>query len=459
MVKNLYETNIGKTELFADGEILEKICGDAALKLHSPVLKEVAVTSEKPWEWLFGYPSVISDGKGGYFLYYRGMGTSRTYNKDECEKQVTCICHSSDGMNFSRMDTGFLWEGSKNNNIVYHGSICHNFTPFYDTNPKCLPSQRFKAVGGVYNQEKNEGLFALASEDGIHWELLSNVSIFTSGAFDSQNVAFYDHILGKYRMYSRYWHTGRSDKHEFGGFRAIQSCVSDDFLHWSEAVPNEYGEEISEHFYTNATIPCPGAEHLLLSFPNRFNETRKRIMTHDGYGISDTVFMTSHDGVNWERLFKESWLRPGMDEKNWTDRNMMIGAGIIETPDGNFSLICGEHNYTDDNRLRRVVIRRHGFVSLSAGWKTGCGITKPFIYEGGDLHLNYSTSAAGYVKAWLVCADAESPCSAPENTAELYGDTLDDAYSLNTADGFIGKKVRLCFELKDGDVYTYRFER
>ena len=447
---SLYETKIGRTELFVDGSVLEATKGGARLRMHPPELKEIAVSAEKPWEWhVGGYQSVTPDGKGGYFLYYRGFGTSRTYKVDEGEKQVSCVCHSADGINFRRLNTGFLWEGSRENNIVYANSmICHNFTPFYDANPNCAPSERFKAVGGLSGE--GGGLFALASEDGINWRPLCKEPILTKGAFDSQNVAFYDSVLGKYRMYSRYW-TGATETNIWGEIRAIQSCASDDFLHWSEPVPNDYGEEITEHFYTNAACPCPGAEHMLLSFPNRFNPTRKRISAHDGDGVSDTVFMASRDGVKWSRLFKESWLRPGLDEANWTDRNMMVGAGIVEMPDGNFSLYCSENIYEKDNRIRRISIRRHGFVSLSAGWETGCGITKPFLYEGGELRLNYSTSAAGYVKAWLV--------GAPENAPELYGDSLDDIYPLKAGEELIGKPIQLCFQLKDADLYSYRFAK
>lgn len=451
-----YKKILGRTELFADGDVLEKSCGGAALRLHHPVLKEICVVADKPWEWLFGYPSVIPDGKGGYLLYYRGMGVSRTYTRDECDVQVCCVCYSPDGINFERVNTGFEWEGTTDNNIVYYGTVCHNFTPFYDTNPNCPPNERFKALGGV----QPDGLFVFCSEDGIHWKPMKDESIFTDGAFDSQNVAFYDHVLGKYRLYSRYMHQeGVTDRRAWGGFRAIQSCVSDDFIHWSDAVSNDYGHPITEHFYTNATVQCPGAEHLLLSFPNRFNPERGRIKTHDKTGVSDTVFMTSHDGVNWTRQFKESWLRPGLDDGNWTDRNMMVGAGIIETADGNFALVCGEHNYTDTNRLTRVVIRRHGFVSLSAGWEPGCGMTKPFIYEGGDLHLNFSTSAPGYIKAWLIPAESDCSCGVPEGTEIFYGDSLDDIYPLASRSDLLGKPVHLCFELKDADVFTYRFEK
>ena len=441
------ETN--RAELFVDGEALENTRGGAALKLHAPVLKEIAVTCEKPWEWLLGYPSIVPDGAGGYFLYYRGMGTSRNFRTDECEKQVTCVCHSPDGVSFRRVNTGFAWEGHRESNIVWAGAASHNFSPFYDTNPACPSAQRFKALGGVCGHGC-DGLFAFASADGIHWQQLGGRQVFTDGAFDSQNVAFYDSLLGQYRLYSRYW-TAQSETSVYSGIRAIQSCVSGDFLHWGGPTPNDYGEEISEHFYTNAACPCPGAEHVLLSFPSRFMPDRKRIPAHDAPGISDTVFMASRGGVRWARLFKESWLRPGLDDANWTDRNMMVGSGIAETPDG-LSIYCTEHNY-QDHRIRRAVVRRHGFVSLSAGWEAGFGVTKPFVYRGGNLRLNFSTSAAGSVKAWLAGGGEEAPTDA----YELYGDALDEEYPLRDQEKYIGKTVRLCFELKDADVFSYRF--
>jgi len=421
----LYETKIGRTELFADNDVLETTNGGAALKMHSPELKEIVITAEKPWECQIGYISVIPDGKNGYFLYYRGISKlfmerekieleqfDSNMRKKKFFESRTCVAHSVNGVNFNKLNAGiFAYEGSYENNIIYNGPIAHNFTPFYDDNPDCPPSMRFKAMGGIADIG---GLYALASGDGIHWRLLSDEPIVTDGVFDSQNVPFYDSVLGKYRLYSRYM-----AKNAQGEFRAVQSCVSDDFFHWSEVVPNDYGEEQSEQLYTNAACPCPGAEHILLSFPMRFMEGRKRISEHEYTGVSDTVFMTSRNGVKWTRLFKEAWLRPGLDRANWTDRNMIIGPSIAITPDGNFALYFTEHNWAEDNRIRRAVIRKHGFVSLSAGWEPGYGATKPFLYESGNLRLNYSTSAAGHVKAWLIDANAEITFDVPEAAKEL----------------------------------------
>ena len=136
------------------------------------------------------------------------------------------------------------------------------------------------------------------------------------GKFDSVNVALWDSHAGCYRLFSRYLdESAGADK----GVRAIQSCISDDFIHWSEPVPHHYDDDVPlEHFYTNATAPCPGAEHILLSFPMRFVPERTKYnegMDYPGDGISDAVFMSSRDGIHWDRTFMESWLRAGPDQR------------------------------------------------------------------------------------------------------------------------------------------------
>ena len=457
-----------RTELFADGVMAERMDG-AYLKLHSPTQCEVSVTGEKPWENGFGNTfggylgihSVVPDLQGGYLLYYRGQGSSQS-GRDADQGQVTCLCRSHDGVHFERIDAGlheFL--GTTDNNIILRGMYSNNFSVFFDTHPACEPDKRYKALAGskAFGLVSEEaGLYAYGSADGIRWQLLSPRPVITDGFFDSQNLAFYDAGIAAYRCYSRYF-----DKECAGiagndwGFRAIQSCISHDFINWSKPIPNQYGESITEHFYTNATIPCPGAEHILLSFPKRFMETRKKIQEHEHTGISDTVFMASRDGVNWTRLFKESWLRPGPDMGNWTDRNMLVGAGCVIMPDGSMSFYHTEHNGLPDNRIRRIQIRKHGFVSLSAEFAGGRAATPPLLYEGGRLRLNYSSSAAGYVKAALLPADAD--WASPENAYTLYGDSLDEFYPLapNSTVALAGRPVRLHFELKDADIFSFGF--
>ena len=55
-------------------------------------------------------------------------------------------------------------------------TFCHNFAPFYDTNPNCKPDERYKAIGGIIQQG---GIHVFASPDGIHWHLLADGPVIT----------------------------------------------------------------------------------------------------------------------------------------------------------------------------------------------------------------------------------------------------------------------------------------
>ena len=76
------------------------------------------------------------------------------------------------------------------------GEGTHNFTPFLDQNPAARPEERYKALAGG-------PLIALCSPDGIHWRKLRDEPVITQGAFDSQNLAFWDSARGRYAAYFR----------------------------------------------------------------------------------------------------------------------------------------------------------------------------------------------------------------------------------------------------------------
>ena len=105
----------------------------------------------------------------------------------------------------------------------------------------------------------------------------------TKGAFDSQNLAFWDASRGSYGCYSLIFST----------VRAIQISASPDFFQWSEGVPIRYAANAPvEHFYTSAAVPCPTAPHLMLAFPKRIFDARKKLLEHKHKGVSDAVFVT-----------------------------------------------------------------------------------------------------------------------------------------------------------------------
>ena len=444
-------------ELLVDDWLVESARG-ASLKLHPPQRREVVLVTDQPWEGVTSaYFSVLQDGDL-IRLYYRGSVPGSDLSAD----QVTCVAESRDGIHFTRPKLGLIEvDGSSENNVVWKGTESHNFAPFIDTNPDCKPDERYKALAGTKQPGKNwqegatpGGLFAFASPDGIRWHKMKKEPVLTKGAFDSLNLAFWDPARSRYACYNRIF---------TDGVRAIQSSHSSDFLNWSDGAANRYAEGApKEHFYTNATRPCPGAEHLLLSFPKRFVPSRKKIPSHSDTGVSDAVFMSSRDGVHWDRTFTGAWVRPGRDQKNWTDRNNMPAWGMVEAAPGEWSMYISEHYRWPDNRMRRLVLPRHRFASAAAGPGGGQFVTRPLTFQGDRLVLNYATSAAGGIQVELQDESGKPlPGFALADMEPLYGDELDRVVTWkNGADlgSLAGKPVRLRFVLNDADVFALRFQ-
>ncbi len=443
-------------ELLVDEWLVDAKSG-VELALNHPQRAEVVLVTDAPWEGpTSGYYSVAQDGDI-IRLYYRGYASG----SDKSENQVTCMAESRDGVHFTRPNLGIIEiDGSSENNVIWKGIESHNLAVFRDTNSDCKPDQRYKALGGIraagtnwLGEKVEQGLYAFGSPDGIHFKKISNQPVMTKGAFDSLNLAFWDSARGRYACYSRIF---------ADGVRAVQSSHSSDFLNWSDAVPNRYADGVPmEHFYTTATIACPGAEHLLLAFPKRFLPNRKKNPEHADTGVSDAVFMSSRDGVHWDRPFLEAWVRPGLDQKNWTERSNMPAWGIVEAKPGEWSFYISEHYRWPDNRLRRLVLPRHRLASMQAKARPGEFTTRPITFAGGQLAINYATSAAGSVQIELQDASGQPLRGyAQSDMAPLYGDELDAVVAWKSGSDlskFNGQPIRLRVVLQDADLYALRF--
>jgi len=435
-----------RVEMFVDDWLIDASHspGTVSLQLTQPVKREIVLVTDKPWEGPdSAYFSVFQDGPL-VRLYYRGIVPAG----DTSIGQVTCYAESPDGIHFTRPNLGLVeFEGSKENNIIYRGVEAHNFAPFRDANPAARPEERYKAMAGIQSK-----LYAFVAPDGIHWTKMQADPVMTKGAFDSLNLSFWDDRTQNYRCFSRFFD---------GDVRAIQSCTSTDFIHWADPVPNRYPKRApKEHFYTNGTRPCPGAPHIYLSFPKRFVPERKKFADYKEIGVSDAVFLSSRDGENWDRTFLEAWVRPGPDNRNWTQRSNMPAWGIVQLDPTEFSMYITEHYEWPDHRLRRITVRRHGFASAHASAAGGEFTTRPVTFTGKNLILNYATSAAGAIQVEV--QDAHGKPIEGRSLADmpvLFGDELDAVASWKSGSdlsSLIGKPVRFRFVMKDADLFALR---
>ncbi len=436
-----------RLELMLDDYLVESM-ESLQFHLHRPRPAEKVLAFDKPWENPYpDYVTVFQDGDL-YRMYYaihldapKGFGG---------ENQAACYAESKDGIHWTKPSLGLIeFEGSKDNNIVWRGQSCHNFTPFIDTRPGVPADQRYKAVGGNPTPE----LFA--SADGLRWRKVGEVS--TPGDYDSHNVMFWDTVQKQYVFYFRI---------RKQGIRHIARGTSPDFLTWSDGQSIDLGDSPLEHLYTNATIPYFRAPHLYLAFPMRWVTTRKPLapVLARGVlvrGVCDGVFMFSRDGLHFSRRYMEAYIRPGPEVRNWNKHSIMQAWGLLPTAEGEISIYYSGHYWFKTAHLHRAVLRTDGFVSLQGPYSGGEFVTKPIVFSGKSLVINAETSAAGGVGVEIQGVDGK-PLDGYrlKDCIEFYGDKI--AHTVKWKGGsdlssLAGKPVRLRLRISDADFYSFRF--
>lgn len=91
--------------------------------------------------------------------------------------------------------------------------------------------------------------------------------------------------------------------------------------------------------------------------------------------------------------------------------------------------------------------------------------SKPIIFDGGELEINYRTGAAGYVRVELVNEDgyvipgfhADMCESIVRNEISRIVRWRSDVYEDYDLHRLSGMPVRLRFYLKDADVFSFKF--
>ena len=182
--------------------------------------------------------------------------------------------------------------------------------------------------------------------------------------------------------------------------------------------------------------------------------------TRYGLAISDTLFMTSRDGLNWKR-YPEAFVRPGPEHPtNWMYGSVYFSNGLIETKsahpgcDDELSFFCAENRWSDKPaQIYRYTIRMDGFVSQFAPYPEANLVTKPFIFEGKDLYANFSTSAYGNMRFRLRDMDGNRI-----ESCETFGDSTDRRIRFGgDVAAFAGKPVVLSVNMCDADLYSIIF--
>lgn len=289
-------------------------------------------------------------------------------------------------------------------------------------------------------------------------------------------MAFWDSDRGEYRAYFRDFREGRRD---------IRTATSKDFLKWSEPVWLEYPGAPKEQLYTNQIKPYYRAPHLLIGFPTRYIdrgwstsmerlpdfEHRKRradVNRRLGTALTEGLLMTSRDRRTFHR-WPEAFLPPGPErEDTWAYGNKYIAWHVIETQSklenapNELSLFASEGYWTgNSDSIRRYTLRIDGFVSVNSPLSGGEFLTKPLIFSGEELVINFSTSAAGSLQVELQDMEGKPiPDFSLSDCDVVFGDELERTVTWKgeaNVGTLAGQPVRMRFVLKDANLYSFRF--
>ena len=445
-------------QLFVDALVIERL-KRVRRRMHEPLPREVVLRLDKPWEGKSSWCPVVIQEKGRFRMWYRADDAD---GRGADERSMTCYAESDDGVHWERPHLGlYAFRGSTENNICFKEPLVRNVGVFRDERPGVPEAERYKAVARG-NDKGRRLIYALASADGIRWGFLSKEPILVGkgrdNAFDNPPIAFWDVRRKRYAIYVRGWRPPNAKR----PIRAIRMSTSDDFIHWT---PLRYitingATRWRRHLYTTSAHLYYRAP-LVLMFPKRFLPGRKFFADWPHKGLSDVLLMASRDGLNFSQPFQDAFLRPGLDSKNWHDRAICVAPAVVRTAEGEMSLYCVQNYRTESVHVRRFTLREDGFVSAYAPSSGGVLLTKPLVFRGSRLEINYSTSAAGAISVEIQdSAGAVLAGFSARECGQIFGDEISRTVRWKGGDDLsrlAGRAVRLRFAMREADLYSFRF--
>ncbi len=473
--------NIGsRREVCWDEYLIDK-CEGVRVEMHKPEYRGVALTCDAPWEGnISGYFEVIPGGMTNR-LYYRGGDLKCDELGRMSSKGIVyfCCAESADGKTFTRVPVNEISHGGRKDNNIITDRASDNFVVFEDTNPACLKEEKYKAL-----MERNQKLIFLSSPDGVHFT--EQRMLADDGTYDSMNLCFWDHNTKQYYLYYRGLH-GKDGKGAKWGdikgeiIRDVRVRTSKDFINWSEPTRLDYGTDTEDYeLYTSQIKPYYRADHVFLGIPTRYMERKwdranfkylpdraNRINQINKWGrsgtaMTDCVLMTSRDGVNFRRT-DEAFMTPGIERDcNWYYGDCYVGWGMVETAGdlpgspNEISIYMGRNYRVNPVELCRYALRLDGFFSWHCDFKKGCVLTKPFTFDGNMLEINFATSALGHVRIRL--CDEEGNDIEGYDSGNLFGDSVSRNVDFDAKlSALSGKTVRMKIDMKDAELYSFRF--
>jgi len=465
-----------RRQLFID-DMLVDYTSRVALKVNPPLKTGPVLRADSPWEGhrVGAYGTVMEDNNL-YKMWYDAV--------DRDAKIYHCYAISKDGIRWEKPSLGLVdYYGSRNNNIL---PLPPCGTVFLD--PTAPLNQRYKYVtcghGGAGGFMDDNGIRVWWSEDGLRWEPNRDYALPLNA--DSQNQAFWDERIGKYVAYLRAWNPLRCvARVEVENLFNPWPYKPRDDVAYGRGNPSKWpapttelpivfkyddsDPENSDH-YNPCVVKYPYAKDAYYMFPSaylHFPEPPAGKRHNDG--LLDIQIATSRDGIKWNRLTRDTYVRLG--RKDELDSGAMyMFVGLIRDRSVLWMYYAG-YDYTHGTgdletmhytgAIFRVVQRLDGFTSFDAGYEGGELLTKPLVFTGSRLLLNVDTSATGEVKVEVQDEDGKPfPKFDLKSCDPIYANDCSKVVTWNhvsDVSSLTGKPLKLKFAMRNAKLYAFQF--
>ncbi len=306
------------------------------------------------------------------------------------------------------------------------------------------------------------GIRLVGSQDGIHWDFKSDTRIAKLSS-DAHNTVHYDAAHDEYVMFCRSKHIYRAagqtkEMLSSGESRRGLSRMSSKEL-WTEwnvrpqtiLMPDERDAELGYNYFMAMPVHRQWGIWWGHLAPFLWND------------LYASEIAWSRDGWNFERLpARQHFIEFGKDGE-WDHSMVIATARWVEVGDEWWIYYAGFDGAHDDPAGRKGAIglatmRKEGFISQHGPSTGGVVCTRAMRWPGGALLVN-ADAHSGEMKV-RVSDELRKPIKGfnYDDALAFTGDSVAQEWKWNgkSLDELKGKVIRLEFQLKNADLYTFR---
>ena len=437
-----------RKHLLLDDRVIERtenarlVLGEVRKHPRNPLFGE-----DKPWEPRYDnmYPNVIYDEEEKtYKCWYTPFITSKLDEETPRDKRKDvkwnvserrpglCYAVSKDGLAWEKPELGLVdFRGSKRNNIVAMDIMSPGIVK--DLREKD-PERRYKMFGSKDGLKPYRVWF---SPDGLHWGESTVLDIGSAkpdedGYPDTHNNFFWNATRQEWVTISRIW----------TAWRTVARTSSRDFVNWQPVEMVLESRNVHDDLHDMVAVPYEGIYVGLIGVFDR---------------VADRQWVElawSPDTIQWHRVLPGTRLIPNGAKKGDYDWGCIFACQPFVRGNEIFIYYAGCNNNFFD--------WRDGFLCLAtigkdrwAGYRTegeqpGTIVTNPVLCRGKDLAIT-ADAKGGSICVTVSIENGDEVI----HSESITGDVTDQIIANLTP--FVGKSVRLSFELKQATLYSFSF--